>query len=146
MKSVFEWILSTALICLIMVTIFTYPAVKNYLTGTDMIVVYTWVGPNTVQIRANADSAIPQGYSLYVYRVEPTNRLENSFTVPNEGWIFVAFTQGWKGQIEMEVNHTEMIQAVCVRTGTNPDTGFEKDLFPFDTADTRNFAIQIACR
>lgn len=146
MKSSLEWYFRGLILGLILVAIFKYPAVKNYLTGNTMIVEYTWVGPNTVQIQANYDSAIPTGYWLYVYSVEPTSRYDNGFTTPNEGWDYRTYTTGWNGQVSFLTNHTEVIQAICVRTGTNPQTAFTNDTFTFDTSDARNWAIQIACR
>lgn len=146
MKNFFGWLLSVAFLFVIFISILAYPAVKNYLTGTDMIVEYSWVRPNTVEIQAAYNSAIPTGYSLYVYSVEPTNRIDNGFTVSNEGWDYVTYTNGWRGKAYLEINHTEVIQAVCVRTGTNPKTAFTNNTFSFDTADILNFAIQIDCR
>jgi len=43
------------------------------------------------------------------------------------------------------VNHTEIIEAACVRTGTDPKIAFTGDSRTFDTADTYEFRIDIEC-
>jgi hypothetical protein len=149
MKDFLSWFSRGLIIGLIVVGIIKYPAVKNYLTGNSVIVEYSWVNPNEpneVEIKAHYDSAIPLDYSLYVYNVEP-NRYDSGFSVPNdEEWDFVSSTTGWGAKTYFYVNHTEVVEAVCVPTGTDPNTAFRDDSFTFDTADTGSFAVTIDCK
>lgn len=146
LRELLAWLLSLIILAAIIATPVLYSKANNYFFGESMVVDYKRVGPYDVQIGANYKSAIPQGYSIYVYSAEPT-RFENGYTVPqNDQWEYVNFASGINGKVTIVVNHTEIVQAVCVRSGTDPKKAFKDDgAKNFDGSQPYSFGFEIDC-
>ncbi len=90
---------------LIVYVLIIFPAIVDRFDGSNRLiqVQYTWVSPYEVEIGPTFDSAIPYGYSLYLYTTEPVDRTENSYGIPKDAvWEYKDYTQDWKGKIIYE--------------------------------------------
>ena len=133
----------------VVVAVLKVPALFNFVDPGEtpsVNVEFIWTGPYEVQIAPYVQSSIPQGYSLYIYRVEPLSRTDNGYTVSSsaDDWTFLESTTGFR-KLNLVVDHSEILEVACVRTGTDPKTVSTADTIDFDTAELHEFRIDLKC-